>query len=980
MSHACIDPELLLRHAPFLKALAQALRDDLIGADDLAQETWSRALEKAPKDAGAVPAVRGWLARIMRSVRREAHRSDERRRRREAAVAAAETTSDNDPASAAARLELVRRLAAAVVELAEPYRGVLLARYFDGHEPPEIARRHSAPLATVHTQLRRGRALLRERLLPREDPKTRAVLLAGLGAFAGVDAATAVATKVSAIWMFGRVTAAAIVVGLGAWGIGDWAWLPPHGADATVSPMLRGLTDPATVVDAKSAARVPAAARREIDATEIPRDDRLPVAAQVVFRESGAPAIGARVEWKELGSTRLERERLTTALYAAFRVWVSEDDDQRQRECENWLDSVDGAFRELGLTDDDGSIALPPFEDAAIRVTSGERRLVRRLSPTDPTPLRLELEAPAAFRIRVVDRHGTPAPDTSVVIESAGRRHVARHWRSRTGPDGTVAVAPRHVEQLHAWRAEQGTAEFAVTLGLAAANAPRVALDLAALPDEPLELVLPPVGRIRIELADVDGRPFTGCALVGLAPIDPERGRPAVDVDMACRIAEAGSTEFENVALNLELQATPIDQGRGHEAPWQELRGPTREGETVVATVRLGAPLPRLLGRVTRTDGTPVGEWSFRTRFSIASAPHLHRIVTDRDGRFELPLQRYDFETDDTSSLPVDVGWLTLAPLEATLLDPALAEAAIVLQLHPALLEPEAHDVGDLVLDSSEVVVGGRVVDADGAPVAGVSLAATTYCNEQWKTVAGLEATADASGQFVMVGRTRFSPLRLAVSARGFRTPDIVEFTPGTRDLVVVALPESTLSGRLLLDPGIPIDQLVVRPSESLQSLADVRELIRQGTAPFTLATDGRWRLIGLGEKRGTLEVGLGNGIAGHFAIEPLVRIDDVTSDQAGANDPRLATIDLRGRLRVIELAVTDAAGAPLAAVRIDAHPLAADGSLGARRTLLTDRHGRARLLAAAANYELTVSKAGYVEQRSPAVGIARSITLERAP
>ncbi len=82
MTHACIDPELLLRHAPFLKALAQALRDDLVGADDLAQETWSRALTRAPRDADAELAVRGWLARIMRSVRREAHRSDERRRRR----------------------------------------------------------------------------------------------------------------------------------------------------------------------------------------------------------------------------------------------------------------------------------------------------------------------------------------------------------------------------------------------------------------------------------------------------------------------------------------------------------------------------------------------------------------------------------------------------------------------------------------------------------------------------------------------------------------------------------------------------------------------------------------------------------------------------------------------------------------------------------------------------------------------------------
>src|SRR5262245_24722491 len=75
-----MNPEALLAHGDFVRALARQLVRDPDRADDLAQQSWLNALSrKAP----AVKSARAWLARIVRNASRDQHRSDERRERRE---------------------------------------------------------------------------------------------------------------------------------------------------------------------------------------------------------------------------------------------------------------------------------------------------------------------------------------------------------------------------------------------------------------------------------------------------------------------------------------------------------------------------------------------------------------------------------------------------------------------------------------------------------------------------------------------------------------------------------------------------------------------------------------------------------------------------------------------------------------------------------------------------------------------------------
>ncbi|HKE01439.1 MAG TPA: sigma-70 family RNA polymerase sigma factor, partial [Planctomycetota bacterium] len=102
------------------------------------------------------------LARVARNVLRQSIRADRRRERREATA----VRPDEVPApEAIAELEAVRRrVVDAVLALEEPYRAVILLRFYQDLPLREIARRTQAPLETVRTRLRRGLDRLRERL------------------------------------------------------------------------------------------------------------------------------------------------------------------------------------------------------------------------------------------------------------------------------------------------------------------------------------------------------------------------------------------------------------------------------------------------------------------------------------------------------------------------------------------------------------------------------------------------------------------------------------------------------------------------------------------------------------------------------------------------------------------------------------------------------------------------------------------------
>jgi RNA polymerase sigma-70 factor (ECF subfamily) len=169
-----IDPEELLRHAGRLRALARRLVDEH-EADDVVQETLAAAVERPPREE--VP-LAPWLSRVARNFSLKSLRSRGRRERREGALPAAGAAAS--PEESVARTEMLRELVDAVLALEPIYRDVVVARFFDELEMPEVARRLGVPLETARTRLKRALATLRDRLDRKYgDRRAWALLLVG---------------------------------------------------------------------------------------------------------------------------------------------------------------------------------------------------------------------------------------------------------------------------------------------------------------------------------------------------------------------------------------------------------------------------------------------------------------------------------------------------------------------------------------------------------------------------------------------------------------------------------------------------------------------------------------------------------------------------------------------------------------------------------------------------------------------------------
>ena len=130
-------------------------------AEDLAQETWIRVLERAGQYDGR-SRFEPWLF----SVARHLAIDDLRRRRntQDSDVLEVPAADANSPFSAAARSEDAARIAGAMEALAPIYREALLLRFQEGLSLDEIAAVSGAPVSTVSSRIHRGLSMMRSQL------------------------------------------------------------------------------------------------------------------------------------------------------------------------------------------------------------------------------------------------------------------------------------------------------------------------------------------------------------------------------------------------------------------------------------------------------------------------------------------------------------------------------------------------------------------------------------------------------------------------------------------------------------------------------------------------------------------------------------------------------------------------------------------------------------------------------------------------
>jgi RNA polymerase sigma-70 factor (ECF subfamily) len=154
--------EALLSQSDWVRTLVRGLGVDESAADDVVQSTWVAALTRPPRAAGEGASLRAWIARVARNFALRRIDRDARRVVRERDFARAERLPS--ASDVVEREEARSQVVSALLEVHEPYRTTLLLRFYEGLEPRDIARVQKIPDSTVRNRLKRGLALLRERL------------------------------------------------------------------------------------------------------------------------------------------------------------------------------------------------------------------------------------------------------------------------------------------------------------------------------------------------------------------------------------------------------------------------------------------------------------------------------------------------------------------------------------------------------------------------------------------------------------------------------------------------------------------------------------------------------------------------------------------------------------------------------------------------------------------------------------------------
>ena len=318
----------LLEHSDWARRLAMQLVGDAQGADDLVQEAWLTAIKNPPRHTEN---LRGWIGSVVRRLAASEWRTKRTRDEREQRGARPEALPPTDQLVHEAQLS--KELVEAVVAMAEPFKSVLLMRYFRDHKPAQIARELGRPVATVKTQIQRGLEQLREELDGRYGDR-RSWCLALMPLVRRTADAGGVGLGAGA-WV-----AAAGVLAIGLWSFGGHEAAAPQDSLVALEPSAPAQTLAVDVpLQAKASEREPQGLAGSSPSVE--QDAQVPVLANevqarpgfllegVLLRTDLQPVAGLRLRWTDSGALRWKSASMDVIVGAS--TWVPVSAKQREQ-------------------------------------------------------------------------------------------------------------------------------------------------------------------------------------------------------------------------------------------------------------------------------------------------------------------------------------------------------------------------------------------------------------------------------------------------------------------------------------------------------------------------------------------------------------------------------------------------------------------------------------------------------------------------
>jgi hypothetical protein len=217
------------------------------------------------------------------------------------------------------------------------------------------------------------------------------------------------------------------------------------------------------------------------------------------------------------------------------------------------------------------------------------------------------------------------------------------------------------------------------------------------------------------------------------------------------------------------------------------------------------------------------------------------------------------------------------------------------------------NELGDFVLQPSPVLVAGRVIDGNGAPVNRANIQLMVQRAHDpfrfgsqgpfWRELPVSRCRSDADGHFELRGHSNRVEFGMQTFAKGQRGGRVVARSCA-RDVVLQVFATGDIVGQLLLDPTVARQDLHLTAQ---RAPTDEQE---RPDEKAELSEDGRFSFRDL--EPGAYSVALGT----RSSRTPVVLFESVLVEGGQvASDRRLNPLDMRGLSHPISVAIVDAQG-----------------------------------------------------------------------
>lgn len=661
----------------------------------------------------------------------------------------------------------------------------------------------------------------------------------------------------------------------------------------------------------------PAEGRVEVEPTDQPPGEREIVRVLVTRKDTGEPMPDARV-----------------AYFEAFNVndLSAVEEEVYRRLSRDW-EKLTARYGSTVPVDSDG-IAFIPLE-TSVRATGrlGEfyGQLAIRKDPDGSmeSEYRLELEQEVALRVQVLDTHGNPAIGVRVDLvprfSVLGARVSPSELGTTEAPDGIVELA--HLQYIFRRRSGLGPSPAGYILR---PNVPGLldgtAIDPHDPPEDLIVFRLPPTGRIVADFRTSTGERMPsefggGSVTIGVAPAEPledgVRFDPPGDQRWSRRRSPEGPIVFERVVTGRTWVATANPTG---EAFQEVFSGPLVEGHEVLLDLAHTWGPYMLVGRVIDESGEPLRSKRLMKEYAIGEG---------RMGRGGGPLtdERGYFRSD----IPGDKSLTADPTLTRFKLDDRETGISYIWEGELTLAAGD-NDLGDLEPDQGTLIASGRfLVDGDvptGQRVHFHAEYAEGRTNGSGMTFGGMDPRLKIlhfdDGRFEVRGEPAGSRYLLVSDDPAYLPVIPIEFVQGD-ELSLELRQGGSLEAAVLIDADVPRSglqaQLVPRDGQvpeptkpdpdprarnrvsRITSRFGDRLVVRFEESPHWPAL--RWSALWPGRYRFEIQA--------HGARAPVASIDGVQITSGERNsDLHAEPIDLRGKLRTLEVTVLDLDRKPL--------------------------------------------------------------------